>query len=129
VASWCYLSKYSDKSLAEDAEKSLSSYPEKSLMAVFSSSLPACALSILAEIFENNEAVLEKILLHEKCPTEVFLSLAPKCSESLTVIIADNQERIIESPEIIPALEANPNNLKSNTDRLRQFLKLAGVYV
>ncbi len=30
---------------------------------------------------------------------------------------------------MVPTLESNPKNLKSNTDRLRQFLKLAGIFI
>jgi hypothetical protein len=55
--------------------------------------------------------------------------VAGECSEALTQVIVNNQERIIERPEIVKRLEANPNNLKSNTDRLRHFLKLSGIRI
>lgn len=129
VAGWCYLSQSEDAELSKSSQKSILEFPERNLLSALVPQFPGWALYILSKIFHQNENVLEKILLHENTPLEVFLDQAPVCSERLTHIIANNQERIIESPEIVPALEKNPNNLKSNTDRLRQFLRLSGIFV
>lgn len=127
VASWCYLSQQDDVGLKEAAAKSIQEYPEKSFLSALVPHFPAWALYQITKIFSGKENILEAVLLHENCPVEVFLELASNCSERLTILIANNQERIIEYPEIVSALESNPNNLKSNTDRLKQFLRLAGL--
>lgn len=127
VASWCYLSQQDDVGLKEAATKSIQEYPEKSFLSALVPHFPAWALYQITKIFSEKENILEAVLLHENCPVEVFLELASNCSERLTILIANNQEIIIEYPEIVSALESNPNNLKSNTDRLKQFLRLAGL--
>jgi hypothetical protein len=129
VASWCYLSQHEDASLKEHSIQSISEYPEPSLLAALVAHFPAWALFQMSRLFNHKENVLESILLHGSCPVEVVMSVAPTCSEKLSILISNNQERIIEYPEIVAALESNPNNLKSNTDRLKQFLRLAGLYV
>jgi hypothetical protein len=129
LSSWAYFSLSSQEALRKASLESLASYPEKSVLAVLSGRLPHWALHFYAIQFEKSENLLEAILLNEATPNLVFILVASSCSERLTTIIANNQERIIESPEIVLALEKNPKNLKSNTDRLRQFLRLAGIFV
>lgn len=129
VSCWTYFLGTPDSPQAADAEKSLAAYPEKSLSGVLAADIPGWALFELGKRVLVREELLEIILLNANCPVELFLLVSPTCSERIATLIANNQERIIESPEIIPELEKNPNNLKSNTDRLRQFLRLAGVFV
>lgn len=129
VEAWICLIKGQDQALAAASLKSLQNYPEKMLLGTVQGELSSWALGILAEIFSARENVLEAILLNHETPDETFVQIARSCSEKLTQMIVNNQERVIQAPAIVPALEANPHNLKSNTDRLRHFLQLAGVFI
>lgn len=127
VSAWCYMIECGATELADTARDTLLKYPEAMLKPVLQGSLPAWALYTLGKLLSKNEDLLECILLNEASPQALFVEVASICSERMTLLIVNNQERIIESPEIVRALESNPRNLKSNTDRLRHFLKLAGV--
>jgi len=129
VSAWAYLIDDSDEAVAKASRESLGTYPEASLQAVLKGELASWALDRLAQIYAGKEVLMELILLNEATPTEVFLEAASTCSERLLTIIANNQERIIERPEIILELEKNPSHLKSTTERLRHFLRLAGIFV
>lgn len=129
VSAWCYLMEEINSDLADTARNSLLKYPDKMLIPVLQSELPAWVLGTLGKIFQNNDEYLEAILLNEHTPDELFIDVSKTCSEKISNLIANNQERIIDKPEIIKSLEANPNNLKSNTEKLRHFLQLAGVRI
>jgi len=129
VSSWAYFSLGSTDVLKKAAEESLVGYPEKSILAVLGTGLPPWALHFFGLWFREKEYLLEAVILNDVTPTALFVDVARNCSERISEIIANNQERIIESAELVPALEANPKNLKSNTDRLRQFLRLAGIFI
>lgn len=129
VSCWAYLIQRGEEALADFAKKSLNEYPVGSVKPTLSLKLPAWVLYFLGQHFKEDEALLEPILLNSSTPSDLFVKVASSCSERICGIIANNQERIIESPEIIFELEQNPNNLKSTSDRLRQFLNLAGILV
>lgn len=129
VGSWCYLLDHENQDLAEAAKKSLEGFPINTIKTVAKEKLPSWAMFRLGHHFKGNEEVLELILLNPMTPNEFVLEVASVVPEKLTIIIANNQERLIDTPEIICELEKNPNNLKSNTDKLRQFLKIAGIFV
>jgi len=129
VSAWAYFALGQSESLKKTAEESLAGYPEKSILAVLSNPLSPWVLHFLGLWFKEKENFLESILLNDSTPTILFVDVASSCSERMAEIIANNQERIIDCPELVPTLESNPKNLKSNTDRLRQFLKLAGVFI
>lgn len=129
ISCWVYLIQMGDEQLKEAAEKSLSEFPKKNMKAVLESDIPSWVLYYLGQEFKEDGDLIESVLLNDQTPNQLVVLIAEDCSERLCNLIANNQERIIESPEIVFALEQNPNNLKSTTDRLRQFLKLAGIFV
>ncbi len=127
VSAWCYMIDGGFSDLAETAKETLLKYPEKMLLPVLEGELPSWVLLVLGRIWKDNENLLQIILLNAAAPDELFLEVAPTCSEKLTILISNNQERIIEVPQLVLALESNPKNLKSNTDKLRHFLRLSGI--
>jgi hypothetical protein len=129
VASWAYLLDDEKAEIAEASTKSLESFPENTMKTALATKMPSWALYRLGEKVIQKEELLEVVVLNESTPNDFILKIAASCSEKIAGIIANNQERVIETPEIVPELEKNPNNLKSTTDRLRQFLKLAGIFV
>lgn len=129
VSCWVYLEGGADAALAEAAKKSLTEFPEKMMLQALQAELPAWVLYFLGLRFKDKDELLEPILLNNDSPHALFLELAPVCSEKMAVLITNNQERIIDCPEIVVALEKNPKNLKSNTERLKHFLHLAGIQI
>lgn len=129
ISSWAFLSLDPSSKFREPALQSLKSFPQKNLLALLPQTLPSWVLYFLGREFRQSDEVLELILLNENTPTEFFLEVAAQCSERLATIIANNQERIIEAPELVVTLEKNPHSLKSQTETLRQFLRLAGIFV
>lgn len=128
VAAWVFLISEGSE-ISEEAKKTLLAYPINMLSQVLKLELPAWVLDFLADLFAANDPVLELILLNEFTPDFTFARVAKTCSENIATLISNNQERIIDCPEIIASLEANPKNLRSNTDKLRQFMRLAGILV
>jgi len=129
VEAWICLIKGQDQALSAASLKSLQNYPEKMLLGVIQAELSSWALGILAEIFSSREMALEAILLNNDTPDQTFVDSSRSCSEKLAQLIGNNQERLIQAPAIVPALESNPHNLKSSTDRIRHFLQLAGIFI
>ncbi|TVQ79761.1 MAG: hypothetical protein EA369_04180 [Bradymonadales bacterium] len=128
MSAWVYLAEDSDPMISAAAKKSLLEYPEAAVLGVLQKDLADWVLEGVGSQ-RQEESILEALILNPRTPASFLLTLAPQCSERLTQLIVENQERVIETPELVRALEANPKNLKSNTDRLRQFLKLAGIYI
>ncbi len=129
LPAWCYLAQDSNAEISSSAIKSLTEYPEKMLIQVVQGELPTWALDEIGLRHRDKEDILQALLLNSHTSNSFFVEIAKICSEKISVIITNNQERIIDAPEIIPALESNPQNLRSNTDRLRHFLRLAGVNI
>lgn len=129
ISSWIYLSTSENEELAAAAKESLTSYPENMMRQVIKGDLLPWVLAHLGKLFKSNENILEFVMLHPKTPAILFEYIARDCSERMAGIIAENQEKIIDRPQIILALEKNPINLKSSTDKLRQFLGLAGIVI
>lgn len=115
--------------IKDAAKKSLDEYPEKMLLQAVQGELAPWVFYHLGLRSKDKDTILESILLNSSAPNELFLDIAPLCSEKLTVLMSNNQERIIECPELVKALEKNPKNLKSNTERLKHFLHLSGIQI
>lgn len=129
IPAWCYLLHVEDEDLKAAAKNSLQQHPLSGLVGVAKLEIPYWALYDLGKELSDKEEVLEAVLLNRHTPSELFLEVASQCSEKIAQIITNNQERIIDRPEIVVELEKNPQSLKSNTERLRQFLRLAGVFI
>lgn len=128
VSAWAYLAEDADSTISTSALQSLKTFPEKSLSSLLQKDIDSWVLGFIGKN-RSEKAIIDALLLHPRSPIEFLSELAKTCDESQAQIIAENQERIIEYPILVVALEANPSNLKSTTDRLRQFLRLAGVYI
>ncbi|MBN8554140.1 MAG: hypothetical protein J0L93_01740 [Deltaproteobacteria bacterium] len=129
ISAWCYLERSGEPEMLAAAKKSLDEYPDKMMLPVLQTELPSWVLYHLGLRFLIKDEFLEFILLNDFSPDEIFLEAAAVCSEKMTILISNNQERIIQSPELVKILEKNPQNLKSNTDRLKHFLHLAGIQI
>lgn len=129
LAACAYLFQSGEPPFMEAARQTILDYPQNILTSTLKGELSPWVLEILGKILRDREEILEVILLNERSPQSFIKEIAHDCSERATHLIANNQERIIENPEIVLALEANPKNLKSTTDRLRQFLSLAGIEI
>ena len=104
------------------AQDSINTLPDRMLHTYLGSQVPGDVLNYFSIKRKDDEATLELILLNKNCPAKTLKTLAPTADEKLLHIIADNQQKIIEDPEIIDALEQNPNAHVSLIERLRAFI-------
>ncbi|MGB9599256.1 MAG: hypothetical protein ACP5QK_09035 [Myxococcota bacterium] len=110
-----------NEELKKLAEINFSSLPEKILYAVLSQSLPPEVLHKMAVVFRSNSVVLEKILFNNATADETFAMIASFADEKLIDIIARNQVRILRYPEIIKAINENPNSTASQKSMVNEF--------
>ena len=120
--------------IAKAARDTLAGMPQAMLLGLVSGPLPAFVLDLIAELFKQNDALLEKLLLNPKTADETFATVAEVCSESITELIASNEVRLLRHPAIIEGLFLNPAARMSTVDRVtdlgrRHKLKFERVYV
>jgi hypothetical protein len=128
LSAWTYLLEDPEPAISGAAKQSLKTFPETSLLSLLQKDLDSWVLNGVG-VCRDEEIIREALFLHPRTPIEFLLGAASTCSERLANLLAENQERIIEYPALVVALEKNPKSLKSSIDRLRQFLKLAGIYI
>ena len=111
------------------AEGSLAALDPRLANAVLSDSkVPGSVLAHLARLHTGNEAYIEKILLNPKLPAEAVVDVARSCSERIVSdLVVTNQARLLEQPEIARSLADNPAALKSDRERVVDFLVRNGV--
>lgn len=113
------------------AEKSLAELDARLANAVLSDTkVPPTVLAHLARLHTDNEAYIEKLLLNPKLPAEAVVDVARACSERIVSDhIVTNQARLLERPEIARSLAQNPAALKSDRERVVDFLVRNGKVV
>jgi len=113
------------------AEKSLGDLDPRLANAVLGDTkVPPPVLSHLASVHTENDAYLEKLLLNPKLPAEAVVVVAGSCSERIVSDhIVTNQARLLEKPEIARSLAHNPAALKSDRERVVDFLVRNGKMV
>jgi len=90
--------------------------------------VPGPVLAHLARLHTENEAYIEKLLLNPKLPAEAVVDVARSCSERIVSdLIVSNQARLLEQPEIARSVAENPAALKSDRERIVDFLVRNGI--
>ncbi len=127
----CGLSLDGAEKIATAAIDTLAGLPDK-LLTPAVDDLPAPALAVLAatlaEMEEQRESVLEKLVLNRHTPDEAMALVAPTAPATIAEIIASNQERCLRSAVLVDGVRRNPNLIKSSRDRLFDFLVRSGVF-
>lgn len=109
------------------SEKYFAELPEKILSAVLIQLLPSEVLHKIALLFRSNALVLEKVLVNNATADETFAMIASFADEKLIDIIARNQVRILRYPEIIKAINENPNATASQKSMVNEFAQKSGI--
>ncbi len=113
----------SDSEIGRLALSTLREQPAGILNSVLESqTTPPPALRALAEVFSDDDRILEKILLNPNTPVETFYSLAQRLENpNLLEQIALNQRRQLEKPAIIGILLQNPALSDAYKARILEF--------
>ena len=117
--------------IAAAAKKSMTELDPRLANAVLSDAkLNPRVLTELATLHATNEAYIEKLLLNPGLPSVAVVEIAKSCSERMiSDHIVPNQARLLECPDIARSLAANPAALKSDLDRVIDFLVRSGKIV
>jgi predicted metal-dependent phosphoesterase TrpH len=114
------------------ADRSLRALPEAVLLPACEAMLPAAVLDLLAELFENNQEMLARLIANNATHNSTIETIARSAGELLAERIATNETRLLGAPRIIEALYKNRNTRMSTADRLvelaaRNGLDLPGI--
>lgn len=86
--------------------------------ALSSPDVPPGVLDVLAELYLDDDAAMERVLLNPAIGVETVKKIAKAGSEKVTEIVATNEERLLEHPSIIEALYMNKKTRMSTADRV-----------
>jgi hypothetical protein len=86
--------------------------------ALAATELPPAILSVLAERYGDDAAVVEKIVLHPAVAPATIMWLAKNGNEAATELVAVNEERLLAHPTIIELLYMNKRTRMSTADRV-----------
>ncbi len=112
------LSADDNEALAKTARDTLSALPAGVLLATCSAVIPASYLDRLAELFREQQAVVESVIANPGTADGTVVYVAQRCSEAVSERIAVNEQRLLGAPKIIEALYRNKNTRMSTADRL-----------
>lgn len=114
-----FLSDDVNQSLAHQARESLAAFPEEELKLLLESSFTS---ESIFEFFSRppfrSKRLLEAVILNTATPDGTIARLASQVDGDLIDAVLINLMRLLRSPQILDALEKNPNN---TTDTRRRF--------
>lgn len=116
-----HLRRNDNEEIASDAEVAMSEIP-LSAVEDFArkEDSPATALNDLMRIAEDR-VVLEALIRNRSVDDETVLEIAPTADARLQEVILTNQRRILNQPEILDALESNPQLTGDSRRRIHEF--------
>ncbi|MEZ4255505.1 MAG: hypothetical protein R3A78_07285 [Polyangiales bacterium] len=121
------LSADTDSNVAGPARDTLAGLPREVLLAACGGEMHIAALDRLAEVYIEDDEVLERLMLNGATATSTVARVGRFCSERITEVIATNQQRLLGSPDIIEALYKNTKTRMSTADRLIELAARNGV--
>lgn len=113
------LTDHPEGQVALDARQALDSMEPKVLAGVLGR-VPGSTLRYFAA-HARHPLVLEALLRRRDTPLEMLVELAPRLLEDLQEILLLRQDAIIEQPEILEALESNPDLSSFARRRIREY--------
>lgn len=113
-----------DAEIKATARDSLESLPDKVMSSVLSGPSHPAVLDHLAQVFRENEAHAETLVLNPATADSTVAFLAGQPIKNVVDIVANNQERLLRCPGIVDALGANPMTGRSVIDRILAFIGL-----
>src|SRR5260370_40975906 len=117
----------SDASVRETAAKTAGGLPDRILApALRDESGKAPLLAPFLNLFGDNEAYAQMVILNATTPDEAVAKVASKCGSKIAEIVAQNQLRVLRHEDIIRQLCRNPNASKSMTEGVCEFAVRSG---
>jgi len=126
------LSESDDEAIASAAKATLGKLPPPVLTGALGGDLPAGVLALVAPLYAQNAAVMEKILAHAAISPATVAAIAAAASEAVAELVATNEQRLLAHPEIIEKLYMNAAARMSTADRIlelavRNKIELKGI--
>jgi hypothetical protein len=114
-----FLADDSDAAISQQARSSLEAFPDDVLLPHLQSSFTALSVfDYFSRSSFRSKKLLEAIILNTAAPDEVIARLAAKVDADLIDAVLINVMRVLRTPEILEALEENPNNTVDTRRRL-----------
>ena len=111
-----------DAAVKTAAEATLAKLPPPILNGALSSpEVPPGVLDLLATLYVEDEAAIEKVLMNPTVALATVERIARTGSERATEMVATNEERLLEHPSIIEALYMNKKTRMSTADRVLEL--------
>ena len=126
------LSQSGDEAIASAAQTTLGKLPPQLLAGALTGDLPAGVLGLVAPLYAQNAAVMEKILAHPAISAATVAAAAAAADEAVAELVATNEQRLLAHPEIIEKLYMNRATRMSTADRIlelavRNKIELKGI--
>jgi len=126
------LSLSGDDAVALTATQTLAKLPAPLLNGALTQDLPAGILDVIAPLYAQDMAVMEKVFTLPQILGSTVATIASKASEKVAELVATNEERLLAHPAIIEALYLNRATRMSTADRLielavRNKVELTGI--
>lgn len=86
--------------------------------ALSSPEVPPGVLDLLASLYADDEAAIERVLTNPAIAVDTVKRIARTGSEKMTELVATNEQKLLEHPSIIEALYMNKKTRMSTADRV-----------
>jgi hypothetical protein len=115
------LAESADEAIATTAKTTLGKLPMPLLNGALGGGLPAGVFGVIAPLYAQDAAVMEKLLAQPAIPPEAVATAAAIASEAVAELIATNEERLLANPAIIEKLYMNKATRMSTADRILEL--------
>jgi len=112
------LTRDADPAVAEQAKKTFAQLPLPILNGALGSDLEPVVIDELAQLYADQDHVLEKLLAMPRISPATVADIASRCNENISELIAINEERLLAHPQIIERLYMNKATRMSTADRI-----------
>lgn len=98
-----------EEKIRETAGKTASTLPDRIAASGFrDEGVQGVVLGWYLEVYAQNDAYAEMLILNASTPDTAVAAIAPHCSQKIAELIGQNQLRLLRHEGIIPALALNP---------------------
>lgn len=121
------LSHAEDAAVAAKAAETLRKLPPPVLNGALSADLEPGVVTVLAEVYAENAAVVEKLLRMPRIEDAALEVLAERANEIIGELVATNEQRLITAPRVIEKLYLNKRVRMSTADRVLELAVRNGL--
>ncbi len=121
------LSTTEDTAVAAKAAETLRKLPAPVLNGALSADLEPGVVTVLAEAYAHDAAVVEKLLRMPRIEDAALEALAERANEIIGELIATNEQRLLAAPRVIEKLYLNKRVRMSTADRVLELAVRNGL--